>query len=436
MNYSHSQRGVVGLYLMVLILMVTLGIGASIATGVFGQQRIVKNTVASIQAYYAAEAGIEDALLRVQNSMSWTSPYVFQVGSASTTVTIPVAIGGVRTITAQGDATNRLRGAQVIYQIDADNVSFNFGAQIGDGGMEMRPGSKVVGNVFSNATIFAGGGAGAERLITDTAVIARNGSKLDGIIVGDTSCPSCTGDVRVHTCVDSTIKGTLTYVSGGSFGSCTAASYVDGGPGEIDPQSFPITASMIADWKADADAGGTITPSPPPTYTISGDTTLGPKKINGNLIVDTGTCCELTLTGTIWVTGTLEIKNNATVELDPSYGDLSGIMITDGNVFIRNGATLRGTSSPSSFLMLIGTSSDTLEANPAMEVKNNVDGAILFTPNGLMVIDNNVDLVEATTYQLLLKNGATITYDIGLVNSRFTSGPSGGWVVSSWKEIE
>ena len=86
--------------------------------------------------------------------------------------------------------------------------------------------------------------------------------------------------------------------------------------------------------------------------------------------------------------------------------------------------------------MLIGTSSDTLEANPAMEVKNNVDGAILFTPNGLMVIDNNVDLVEATTYQLLLKNGATITYDIGLVNSRFTSGPSGGWVVSSWKEIE
>ena len=432
MNYSHSQRGVVGLYLMVLILMVTLGIGASIATGVFGQQRIVKNTVASIQAYYAAEAGIEDALLRVQNSMSWTSPYVFQVGSASTTVTIPVAIGGVRTITAQGDATNRLRGAQVIYQIDADNVSFNFGAQIGDGGMEMRAGSKVVGNVFSNGTIFAGGGAGAERLITDTAVIARNGSKLDGITVGDTSCPSCTGDVRVHTCVDSTIKGTLTYVSGGSFGSCTAGAYVDGGPGEIDPAAFPITPAMITDWKNDAAAGGIIDGGG--DVTITANRTLGPGKITGDLTTDNNS--TLTLAGTVWVTGDTFIKNGTTIRLDASYGDLSGMLIGDGEIFIRNGSAVEGTSSPFSFLMLIGLSSSTAESDPAMEVKNTAQGAILFTPNGLMVIDNTVDLVEATTYQLLLKNNATITYDIGLANTRFTSGPSGGWVVSGWKEIE
>jgi len=53
-----------------------------------------------------------------------------------------------------------------------------------------------------------------------------------------------------------------------------------------------------------------------------------------------------------------------------------------------------------------------------------------------MVIDNNVDVAEASAEQLLVKNGATITYDSGLANARFTSGPSGGWKVRSWKEVE
>jgi len=423
---KNLQRGVVALYLTIVVMVVALAFVTSIITTTVNQQRILQDITFSSQAYYTAEAGVEDALLRLQNSMNWSSPYSFDVGNASTTVTISAMIGGVRIIDAEGDATNRVRKIRTVYQLDAQGASFNFGAQIGDKGMEMRPNSEIIGNVFSNGTIFGSG------TITDSAVVARNGSKIIDLTIGDVACPTCVGDARVHTCENATIKGTLTYVSGGSFGSCTAAAYIDGGASEIPREDFPITPQMILDWKADAEAGGTTIGD----VTISGDASLGPRKIDGNLIIDTGNCCELTLTGTIWVTGTLEIKNNATIEVDSNYGDLSGVIIADGNVFIRNGAALRGTSSPASFLLVIGASASVAESDPAMEVKNNAAGAILFTPNGLMVIDNLVNIVEATADQLLLRNNATITYDVGLANVLFSSGPSAGWTVTRWSEVE
>jgi len=429
----YSQKGLVGLYLVIIVLILSVGIASSVAFTIVAQLKIVRNNIASAQAYYASESGVEDALLRLRTGLTIPVPGsypTFAVGTAIAEPDISVDIGGARTITVKGDDTNRIRRSEVVYTIDSTGVGFNFGAQVGDGGMEMRPGSEVIGNVFSNATIFAGGGAGADRLITDSVVIARNGSKLNGVNVGDTSCPTCTGDVRVHTCDGgSEIKGTLTYVSGGSPGSCTAATFIDGGPGEIDPEPFPITDAMIADWKSDAAVTVTVG-----DVLISSDETRGPEKIDGDLTLSNSVV--LTLSGTIWVTGTFNPGNLSVVKLESSYGDLSGIFIVDQKVDISNNVSLEGTSSPTSFLLVAGISSSVDEGDPAMDVNNNVDGAILFAPNGLMVINNNVDLVEASAYKLLLKNGVTITYDVGLANSRFSSGPSGGWVVSSWKEIE
>jgi len=419
---KNLQRGVVAFYLTIVVMVVALAFVTSIITTTVNQQRILQDITFSSQAYYTAEAGVEDALLRLQNSMNWASPYSFDVGNASTTVTISPMIGGVRIIDAEGDATSRVRKIRTVYQLDSQGTSFNFGAQIGDGGMEMRSGSQITGNVFSNKTVFRGGGGTVT--VTETVIVARNGNKIDGLTIGQ--------DADVHTCTNSAITGTLRYVSGGSPGNCTAGTTEDRGPNEIDPQPFPITPQMITDWKADAEAGGTTIGD----VTISGNASLGPRKIDGNLIVDTGNCCVLTLTGTVWVTGTLEIKNNATIEVDPGYGDLSGVVIADGNVFVRNGAALRGTSSPASFLLVTGTSASIDEGDPAMEVKNNAAGAILFTPNGLMVIDNLVDVVEATAYQLLLKPNATVTYDVGLTNVLFSSGPSAGWAVTRWTEVE
>lgn len=416
-NQNNNESGVVALSITIIILSVGIVVVFSLVSVFLNRVEATRNISLSEKAYYAAEGGIEDALLRIRNKdLNWTSPIVlsFSKGTATTTITVP--IGGARIITSDGDMNNRIRRVSIIHQISTTGVSFFYGSQVGDGGMEMRNGSVINGNVFSNSTIF---GAGT---ITGDVIVAQNGSKIDGLTIGE--------DARVHTCEDSTIGGTLTFVSGGSYGSCSAGTYADGGPSEIDRQDFAITPQMITDWQNDAAAGGTWSGN----YTVSSDENLGPLKIVGDLIIDNN--MTLTMIGTIWVTGEFEPGNGSVVRLDEtSYGDLSGIMIVDDEFEVKNNVSLQGTSSPSSYLLVIGNDSSLIETNPAMQVNNNVSGAILFTPNGLMVINQNVDLVEATAYQLLLKNNAVITYEIGLENLEFTSGPSGGYVVTSWKEL-
>lgn len=413
---NNNQKGFAALLVAILILAVVFGIGTSIFILSYGEQKIIKNVINSSQAYYAAEAGAEDALLRLAKSLNWSSPYTLSVGDGSATATTSQIIGGARAIIVEGNVRDSIRKISIAYQVSTQGVSFYYGAQAGDGGITMLGGSEIKGNVFSNGSIIGSGS------ITDTAIVARNGNKIDGLTIGR--------DARVHTCKDSTITGILTYVSGGSIQNCSAGQMVDGGPNEIQPQNFSISQSMVDNWKNEAASGGIITGD----LTIDDDITLGPIKINGNLLIKNA---AVIITGTIWVTGAFDTGNNVKVKLDEnSYGDLSGVLIVDGNVQIRNNAALEGASSPSSYLLIISTSPSLLESSAAIDVKNNALGSILFSLNGLMVIHNNVQLIEATAYKLLLQNNADITYEIGLDNLEFTSGPGGSWEVTSWEEIK
>lgn len=414
---AHKSRGFAAFYVTILVLAVIFAMAVSIFILTYNEQKISQNTVKSTQAYYTAEAGAEDALLRLADNMSWSSSSVLNLATNSATTTISGIIGGARVITVEGNAQERIRKISVGYKISTQEASFYYGAQIGDGGITMMAtSSEIEGNVFSNGSVIGPG------TITETVVVAHNGNKIENLTVGK--------DAHVHTCKNSTISGTLKFVSAGSIQNCNAGQEEDRGPNEIEPRDFPISQSLIQQWQNEAAAGGIITGD----LTISGDTVLGPVKIEGNLLVKN---TILTMTGTIWVTGTFDTGNNVEIKLDEnSYGDLSGVLIANGNIQIRNNAVLEGTSFPSSYLLIISNSSSTSESDAAIDVKNNALGSILFSPNGLMVIHNNVNLIEATTYKLLLKNNSKIKYEIGLNNLEFTSGPSGSWEVASWREIE
>lgn len=414
------EDGLAALLITMIVVFTAMVIALSSVFIFLNRVQAARNIGYSEQAYFAAEAGAEDALLRVGKSLSWTSPIVTVVGAGSVSTSISVPIGGVRIIDADGDRSNRLRNVTVLYRNTTTGASFHYGTQIGDGGLEMRNGSSIVGNVFSNGTVF--GTAGGSKTITGSITVARNGNQIDGLTIGV--------DAHAHSCKNSTIAGTLTYVTGGTIDNCTAGTTIDGGLDEIDPISFPISQALIDQWKADATGGGVIIGD----VTVSVDTTLGPTEITGNLYVAGGV--TLTMMGTIWARGTFDTGINATVQLDEmTYGSASGVMIISEKIQVRNNVVLSGASSSTSYLMLLGEDSSVLESSPAMEVGNNVAGAILFTPNGLMIIQNNVELIEATAYQLLLKNNATVTYEIGLENLDFSSGPGGEREVTSWQEL-
>jgi hypothetical protein len=69
-------------------------------------------------------------------------------------------------------------------------------------------------------------------------------------------------------------------------------------------------------------------------------------------------------------------------------------------------------------------------------VFNNVGTVIIYGSRGQVHLNNTAGAKEVTGYKIFLDNNASITYESGLANANFTSGPGGGFNIPSWKEIE
>lgn len=410
MESSHSaQRGFAAFYLTVLILLVLLAIGGAVGFFVFHQQRIMRNSIAAAQAYYGAEGGIEDALLRLAKGKKWSSPYTFPVGLASVEVQISELFAGSRTITAKGNVNSRIRKVRAVYELDTTEAEFFYGAQVGDGGLIMRNNSTVNGNIFSNGNV----SGEVNSLVGGTAKVSGAGHSITGATVS--------GDAYVDMCKDSRITGTLYAIT---QSECTYGTFVRASP--PDPVPLPIPQSDIDNWKLQAASGGTIGTQ---TYS-SGTWELGPVKIAGDLTVKN--TAALIVKGVIWVTGNVTVANSAQVRLDGSYGSLSGQIISDGKITLQNDSVSSGSGSRGSYLMYLSTA----VLNPAIEVQNSAVVDIVYTSQGWIKIQNNASMRQVTGYGIEVANSATVTYEIGLQDAAFTSGPSAGWQVTSWQEIE
>jgi len=419
---NNQQKGFTLLIGLIIILSISLIIGLGLSSLIFSSLISLQNKTRSTQSYYAAEAGLEDSLLRLKRGMQASSLNTLTVGESLVTIDISDLIGGSRTITAEGNTDNRIRKLSVTYILTTDEIAFYYGAQVDEGGILMGNNARIEGNVFSNGSILPSTGGSGQ--VTDTAAVAINGNKIDSANIG--------GDAYVHTCKDSNITGTLYYVSGGSIQNCTFGALINMGPNQIDPKPLPISSEQITEWKDEIAVGGTIVGD----YTLINGATdsLGPVKITGNLLIDNNS--TLTLTGAIYVVGNVTIQNNSTARLSDSFGSLSGLIITDGKIIIRNNAILEGSGQEGSFIMLLSTNNSLDPVDPAIDVVNNAEGAIFYASNGVIHLHNNIVIREATGYQLSLDNNAIIRYLIGLESVNFTTGPGGSWKIIDWQEIE
>ncbi|MFZ2523311.1 MAG: hypothetical protein WAW92_02905, partial [Minisyncoccia bacterium] len=193
--------------------------------------------------------------------------------------------------------------------------------------------------------------------------------------------------------------------------------------------SMPVTQEMIDAWKADSVLGGTITGN----HTFSSAGNFGPKKITGNLTIN----ANMTITGTVYVQGNITVGNNVTVRLSSSYGSSGGVVMTDGRVILSNNVTFAGSGQSTSYLMLLTTSQCPTGCSGlnAIDLSNNVGAVIINAQNGTVHLSNNVNLNEVVAKTVQLDNNATVTYITGLADTNFSSGPGGGFDISSWKEI-
>ena len=240
------------------------------------------------------------------------------------------------------------------------------------------------------------------------------------------------GNVYANSLSSCTIGGDAYY---NSISSCTVGGSSTSSttpPSDMPPQVWPISDANIASFKADAQAGTLISGD----YVLGQDESgsLGPAKITGDLILDKDS--HLTVTGTIWVEGSIDIEKETQVELYPGYGTNSGVIVADGNMHIDKEGYLAGSEDPNSFVMFIILATSGTHHNAAIDFHEDttVEG-IIFAPNGKVNLHKDVHLTQLTAYSIEIDKDSTIEYDTGLVNVVFTSGPSGGYGIESWLEI-
>ncbi len=406
------KKGFATLYFVLLSLFLVVSIAGSSFLLLSWQQRIGRNVQNSVQAYWAAEAGIEDAFLRLQKGMSFVNPISFNAGEGVATTTITQTAPGKNLAVVQGNDASRVRKIQALFELSGLTPAFFYGAQIGSGGLQMENLSKVIGNVFSNGNIVVTSGT-AE--ITETATVAGVGGSISGGTAKHAFADTCEGSAIAQE------------LHANTPGDCTYGSYIVLGT-PPDPVPLPISDEEIQQWKNDAQVGGVLNGD----YVLDGSdaATLGPTKIAGNLKIQNS--AVLTLSGTLWVTGNVNVKNEGRVKLASSYGETSGVIVADGTITLENNSISEGSGNPSSYLIYLSTNS----ANPALMIKNNAIADILYTSQGWIEVQNNTQLVEVTGYGIHLKNNAVIQYEAGLQNARFTSGPGASWELTSWKEVE
>jgi len=435
----------------ILFLVVSLTIIFGLVGPIIKQQKIASQLVLSRQSYFLSEAGIEDVVYRLKSGLSVSSTEVLSLSGNMTTVTITDTSGGKKII-ATGEVKEAIRKVEVNL-ILGTGIAFHYGVQVGQGGLEMSNSSQIIGNAYSNGNIIGTNSAriqGAAIVSGPTGVI--DGMDIDGDAWSNTIRGSSTvggkathsslqnttvtGDVIADSISNCTIGGTAKYDIRSSCivtGGATTPNPDDFVPADLLP--LPISEEQIDIWESEAVSGGTLGSQ----IWSSGTRVIGPKKINGDLTMSGD--AELVVTGTLWVTGAIKLSNTSKIRLDESYGGSSGVVMagidenaTAGYIEISNYAQVSGSGSQGSYIMLLSQKEGT--ASDAIKTSNNSATAILYAGEGQIEISNSAALKEVTAYKLEINNSATVTYESGLANNNFSSGPGGGYDILSWKEIE
>ena len=432
----NNQSGAAMLIFVVFFLFISLAIISGLVTPTMRQFKIANDLFKSRQSFFLSESGIEDAYFRLKDP-AITDPdstEILTLNGNTATTSIGNIINNTITITTLGNASLRQRNNKLVLTAGA-GLSFAYGVQSGLGGFNIANNASIDGNAYSNGPIVGGG---TKSVITGTTVAASGYSISNMCISSNLACdavfdPDETSETWAVSVTDTEAFGLLYCTSGSDntdgFGDDKNCDTSKGTP---PPEEFPISDQDIADWEQIAIDGGILSGN----QTISEAVSLGPIKIEGDLRVN-GT---LNITGVIWVTGKISTAANATIRIDPSFGSDGGIIIADGIIDLKNNTIFSGSGDPDSYVLLISTS--TCPDNPcsygvnAIELAQNADAVLLNAQNGTVKLFNNVSITGVVGKKVVLNQGVAITYDKGLINTSFYTGPSGGWSIQSWKEIE
>lgn len=419
-----TTRGAAMIIAALFFLMISITITFGVVHPVTSQIIVTRSIEKGMQSLYAAEGVSADVTYRLVKNLTVDTTETIDYGGIQATATTTTVFDG-KEVTATGNSATYTRKSRT-HLTTGSGVSFNYGMQAGEGGVILENSSSVRGNVYSNGSV-----VGSGNTIKGDVISAGASGFVAGVYA--------TSSVYAHTIQDSTVDGDAYYQT---ISETTVNGNLYPSSEDLATSSLPISAEKIAEWEAEAEAGGVL--SSPCPYKITSNVTIGPKKINCDLEISGSP--TVTLTGPLWVKGNIEIKNTATIKVSQTLSGVSIPIIADnssdlgdsGRITLQNSAVFEG-AGENSYIVLISQNNDaeTGGSNKAITVKNSVNGDVLvYAGHGEISLENSIDVKEVTAWRIRLKNSAEVIYETGLANLLFTGGPGGGYVLDSWREVE
>ncbi|MFA5997801.1 MAG: choice-of-anchor R domain-containing protein [Candidatus Paceibacterota bacterium] len=151
--------------------------------------------LASAQARSLSEAGIDTAVYELNQDSGYSGGSETPLGNGTFSISVASIDGNTKRVTVTSFVPNSVdpiatKVVQATVSINSSVVSFNYGVQVGEGGVTMSNGSRIEGNIFSNGSISGNGTiTGDATLAMGTDPVAEQQWTVQnaGFNIGDTS---------------------------------------------------------------------------------------------------------------------------------------------------------------------------------------------------------------------------------------------------------
>ena len=356
MRKTNSQRGFILVSIMTITIFIMV-IGIVSLQLISSNLRSAKNERYLINAQFAADAGLDDAVRQINLDQNWTGTgtekTLYSPGNFKTTYSSVVTDGATPTqrfITVEAKTfsptTSTTPKYTRKYTVELRGVSSgDFSVVTGVGGLTMTNSAKIVGgNVYVNGKID----------MTNSAQIGLSTSPV-AVKVAHQSCPVPASASYPRVCNvnengepirmtnNSKIYGEVQATNQTSGPKMHNPGLVSGSPPAVDIPTYDRNAQKAA---VASTYTGNIN-----CYT---GTMIFPAnyRITGNL--DINNSCKITVNGNLWVGGTLNLSNSARMIVADSAGANKPVIMVDGQngANFSNNTTLQSNSSGTGFRVI------------------------------------------------------------------------------------
>jgi hypothetical protein len=426
-----------------------MGVLSALAFSWFGPKTVIrqKALVDSSKAYYAAQSGIDELMIRLRSHHNFGNVWdmVHELDNGS--VFYATISGDLETkiATATGKFGAFTRRLEVRVASSSAKTSFLFAVQSGNGGFELERGTRIEGvggkpgNVYSNADILG------ERMTSGTSGSKILGNawavgKISGLNGDTTGGVYITGDAAANELIRCEVLGDVQAPAAPMSG----CSYGGGFTVAEAPEVRPMETVDIVFWKQQAESSlwpgdCMISGKAGPSDCSGVEKQLGSVKIEGNLVVDSNT--DFTLTGPVWVEGDLTINSNVDIYVDESLGIEGVVVVVDypadqfarGKIETASNVDFFETPQGGPAVFVSTNTEDDCSAVPAIRVASNTATVVFTAPNGCVFFQSNSFVRGVLAKKIHLSNNSVIEYDPRLATVILRTG-LGGWAVTSFRE--